>query len=84
MRGRRRLETQLVDDLLARLQPYKTLGVMCRRCRRLVTEEEAQDSQWSYWGGGYSGGAYACCPECAEHEYEHGYLVSETGERVDG
>jgi hypothetical protein len=83
MRGRR-LETPLVDDLLVRLQPYKTLGVMCRRCRRLVTEEEAQDSRWSYWEG-YSGDAYACCPECSKHEYEHGLpLASETSERVDG
>jgi hypothetical protein len=82
MRGRQKAEMPLVADLLARLQPYKAQGVVCRRCRTWVTEEEAQATSWSYWGG-VAGEIYPCCPECAKHEYGLP-LLRATGDRPSG
>lgn len=68
MRGRRKGEPPLVADLLERLQPYTAQGMVCRRCRRWATEEEAEATHWSYWPTG-AGEAYPYCPECALHEF---------------
>jgi hypothetical protein len=82
MRGRQKADLPLVADLLARLHPYEAQGVVCRRCRAWVTEEEAQAARWTYWGGA-AGEIYPCCPECAEQEFGLP-LVHDTGERPGG
>ena len=63
------METQLVVDLLGRLQSYKVQGVVvCRGCRTWTTEEEARAARWSYSDGG-AGVVYSYCPECAHTQF---------------
>ena len=62
MRGRHKAEPPIVDDLVERLQAYKTEGAVCRHCRTWVTLDDAKAADW--WQ--FAGSLY--CPACAEIE----------------
>jgi len=59
VRRSREQEPRLVDDLVSRLQAYRTDGAMCRHCRSWVSHDTAKAAGW--WHDGRD----LYCPDCA-------------------